>query len=136
MSSEQSQLRTTSDRARCSTSRSRNRARGAGALRLFEAGAVYLPAGEALPDEPYHVGALLAGPVRPATWRDRRLPAADFFAAKGVLAGLLDASPASSGRSRRLPSRSRSCIRAAPRRIMLGARRGRLDRRAPPAGRG
>ncbi len=117
-----------------------NRARGAGTLRLFEAGAVYLPAedgngsaapgggalgnGSAAPDggalgkrsaapgggalgkrsaapdggalgrlpsEPYHVGALLTGSVRPAGWRDNHPPAVDFYAAKGVLQGLMDA---------------------------------------------
>ena len=89
MSSEQSQLRTGLTGSLLDIA-SRNRDRGAGALRLFEAGPVYLPAGEALPDEPYHVGALLAGPVRPATWRDKAPAEADFYAAKGVLAGLLD----------------------------------------------
>jgi phenylalanyl-tRNA synthetase beta chain len=68
-----------------------NRARGAGTLRLFEAGAVYLPGGEEqLPREPYHVGALLTGAARPPSWRDTHAPPVDFFAIKGVLAGLLD----------------------------------------------
>ena len=69
-----------------------NRARGAATVRLFEAGAVYLPtdAGQ-LPLEPHHVGAVLAGAVRPASWRDGHPPAVDFFAAKGVLEGLMDA---------------------------------------------
>jgi len=68
-----------------------NRARGAATVRLFEAGAVYLPAalGE-LPREPYHVAAVLTGTVRPPSWRDGHPPAVDFFAAKGALAGLLD----------------------------------------------
>jgi phenylalanyl-tRNA synthetase beta chain len=70
---------------------SHNRARGASTLRLFEAGGVYLPVGEAeLPREPYHLGALLSGAARPASWRDNAPPSVDFFAAKGVLAGLLD----------------------------------------------
>ncbi len=69
-----------------------NRARGAGTLRLFEAGAVYLPTAPAeLPREPYHVGALLTGTVRPPSWRDGHPPAVDFFAAKGVLQGLMEA---------------------------------------------
>ncbi len=129
-----------------------NRSRGAGTLRLFEAGAVYLPTGNGersaapgggasgessaapgggasgtgsaapgggasgersaapgggasgtgsaapggggsgeLPREPYHVGALLTGTVRPPSWRDGHPPAIDFFAVKGVLHGLLDA---------------------------------------------
>jgi phenylalanyl-tRNA synthetase beta chain len=89
MSSEQSQLRTALIGSLLDIA-SRNRDRGAAAIRLFEAGAVYIPGGDALPDEPYHVGALLAGPVRPATWQDKTPREADFFAAKGVLAGLLD----------------------------------------------
>jgi phenylalanyl-tRNA synthetase beta chain len=68
-----------------------NRARGAGTLRMFEAGAVYLPtAGDELPREPYHLGALLTGTVRPASWRDGHPPGVDFFSAKGVLQGLMD----------------------------------------------
>ncbi len=90
MSSEQSLLRTTLLGSLLDIG-SRNRDRGAGSIRLFEAGAVYHPtAVGALPDEPYHVGALLAGPARSATWRDPAPPGVDFFAAKGVLAGLLD----------------------------------------------
>jgi phenylalanyl-tRNA synthetase beta chain len=69
-----------------------NLAHGAGAVRLFEAGAVFLPeAGQQLPREPYHVAATLIGAVRPASWREQRPPEADFFAAKGVLEGLLTA---------------------------------------------
>jgi phenylalanyl-tRNA synthetase beta chain len=68
-----------------------NRARGVGNVRLFEAGAVYLPTEPGqLPNEPYHVGAVLTGTVRPASWRDGTPPAVDFFAAKGVLEGLMD----------------------------------------------
>jgi phenylalanyl-tRNA synthetase beta chain len=78
MSAEQSRLRTTLLGSLMDVGQ-RNRARGAAMLRLFEAGAV-----------PYHVAALLSGAVRPATWRDPAPRAADFFAAKGVLAGLLD----------------------------------------------
>ncbi|MFZ0041056.1 MAG: phenylalanine--tRNA ligase subunit beta [Solirubrobacteraceae bacterium] len=89
MSSDQSRLRTTLLGSLLDVGR-RNRARGAGAIRLFEAGAVYVPGGSARPDEPYHVGGLVSGPVRPATWRDPEPPAADFFAAKGVLGGALD----------------------------------------------
>jgi phenylalanyl-tRNA synthetase beta chain len=91
LSSEQSQLRTTLLGSLLEIA-NHNRARGAQALRLFEAGAVYLPRGEGeLPREPYHVAALLSGPVRPATWRDPEPPQADFFAVKGVLQGLLEA---------------------------------------------
>jgi len=89
MSNEQSRLRTTLLGSLLDAAR-RNRSHGAGALRLFEAGAVYLPTDEErLPREPYHLAALLSGPVRPGTWRDPEPRAADFFAAKGVLSGLL-----------------------------------------------
>lgn len=67
-----------------------NRARGAQRLRLFEAGAVYLRDGDGLPREPRHLAALLAGPARTPTWREPEPPTADVFAAKGLLAGVLD----------------------------------------------
>jgi len=95
LSIEQSRLRTTLLGSLLDTA-ARNRARGAGALRLFEAGAVFLPAGERRPPrEPYHLAALITGPVRRSTWRDSEPPPADFFTAKGVLQGLLDAVRAS-----------------------------------------
>jgi phenylalanyl-tRNA synthetase beta chain len=80
-----------------------NRARGAEDIRLFEEGTVILdrphsreptPAEQRstpLPDERLHLAALLTGRVRPATWRDPEPPQADFFAAKGALAVVLDA---------------------------------------------
>jgi phenylalanyl-tRNA synthetase beta chain len=95
MSADQSRLRTTLLGSLLDVGQ-RNRSRNSDPtrpLRLFEAGAVYLPdpaAPAALPSEPYHVAMLLSGPVRPATWRDPEPRAADFFAAKGVLGGLLD----------------------------------------------
>jgi phenylalanyl-tRNA synthetase beta chain len=90
MSAEQSELRTTLLGSLLDVAR-RNLAHGASMLRLFEAGAVYLPDGEReLPREPHHVAALLLGDVRPASWRDPEPGTADFFAAKGVLEGLLD----------------------------------------------
>ncbi len=90
MSTEQSQLRTTLLGSLLDVAQ-RNRARGASALRLFEAGAVYLPGEEpGLPREPFHVAAVMVGPARNATWRDPEPPAADFFAGKGVVQGLLD----------------------------------------------
>ncbi len=96
MSAEQAQLRTTLLGSLLDVA-ARNRAHGAGALALFEAGAVYLAAagrdGEGdgeLPREPHHVAALLCGPVRRPTWRASDPPAADFFAAKGVVGALLD----------------------------------------------
>jgi phenylalanyl-tRNA synthetase beta chain len=91
MSAEQARLRTTLLGSLLDVAR-RNRARGAGAVRLFEAGSVYLPRGQGeAPDEPYHVAGVLLGPVRSASWREPDPRAADFFAAKGVLAGVLDA---------------------------------------------
>ena len=90
LSGDLSVLRTTLLGSLLDTAR-HNRARGAATIRLFEAGAVYLPNGDdGLPREPYHVGAVLIGPARRATWRDGHPPAVDFFAIKGVLAGLLD----------------------------------------------
>jgi phenylalanyl-tRNA synthetase beta chain len=95
MSSDQSRLRTTLLGSLLDVGR-RNRSRHSDPtrpLRLFEAGAIYLPASEdpaTLPSEPYHVAALLSGAVRPATWRDPDPRAADFFAAKGALGGMLD----------------------------------------------
>lgn len=67
----------------------RNVARDAGPLRLFEMGGVYVDIGEELPRERLHLGGLLSGPPRPESWREPRLPPADFFAAKGMVDGLL-----------------------------------------------
>ncbi len=90
MSSDQSQLRTTLLGSLLDVL-ARTRARGAVALRLFEAGAVYLPeGGGSLPREPYHLGAVLTGPVRHASWRAPDPARADFFTAKAALQGLLD----------------------------------------------
>jgi phenylalanyl-tRNA synthetase beta chain len=91
MSIEQSRLRTTLIGSLLDVGQ-RNRAHGVGPLRLFEAGAVFLPLRNGqLPLEPYHIAVLLAGAVGPPTWRDPDPPQADFFSAKGVLKGLLDA---------------------------------------------
>jgi phenylalanyl-tRNA synthetase beta chain len=90
LSTELSMLRTTLLGSLLDVAR-RNRAYGATTLRLFEAGGVYLLDEAAqLPREPYHLGALLTGAARPASWRDPQPRPVDFFAAKGVLAGLLD----------------------------------------------
>jgi len=94
----------------------RNRARGADDVRVWEIGAVYharaasgepvanpfraAPPGAEwamgrrdglLPRERQHLGAVLAGRIRPATWGEPEPPAADLFAAKGVLAAVMDA---------------------------------------------
>jgi phenylalanyl-tRNA synthetase beta chain len=89
MSSAEAELRTTLLGSLLDVA-ARNRARGARALSLFELGAVYLPGDQKLPYEPHHVAALLGGPTTPPTWRQQAPPEADFFAAKGVLQGLLD----------------------------------------------
>ncbi|MBV9309576.1 MAG: phenylalanine--tRNA ligase subunit beta [Solirubrobacterales bacterium] len=90
MSSDQSLLRTSLLGSLLDVAR-HNRAHGAGALRLFEAGAVYLPReGQRLPDEPYCLAGLEIGSVRTPTWRDPVPPAADFYAIKGTVAALLD----------------------------------------------
>ncbi len=92
MSAEQSRLRTTLLGSLLDVA-ALNRARGAGALGLFESGAVYQPRQDGDPGpahEPHHLGVLLAGPVRAATWREQHPRQHDFFAAKGVLSGLFD----------------------------------------------
>jgi phenylalanyl-tRNA synthetase beta chain len=90
MSAEQARLRTTLLGSLLDVAQW-NLARGRHTLRLFEAGAVYLPSGATeLPREPHHMAALLIGPVRPATWREPQPRTADFFAAKGLLQVLLD----------------------------------------------
>src|SRR3954452_20351695 len=70
----------------------RNVARGNADLRLIEQGAVYLAReGEVLPHEHRGLGAVLHGRLTPASWGDESAPrTADFFAAKGLLAALLD----------------------------------------------
>jgi phenylalanyl-tRNA synthetase beta chain len=90
MSAEQAQLRTTLLGSLLDVAR-RNLSHGVSTLRLFEAGAVYLPADDGgLPREPHTVSALLIGAVRPPSWREPQPRRADFFAAKGVLERLLD----------------------------------------------
>ncbi len=89
MSSDQSRLRTTLLGSLLGVA-ALNRSRGTVTVRIFESGPVYLPQeGEPRPHEPHHLGAVLIGAVRPPTWRDREPRDADFYAAKGVLTGLL-----------------------------------------------
>jgi phenylalanyl-tRNA synthetase beta chain len=91
LSTETSNLRTTLLGSLLDVTR-HNRAHGATTIRLFEAGAVYLPAGDGeLPREPYHAGAVLTGSARPESWRESQSRPVDFFAVKGVLAALMDA---------------------------------------------
>ena len=69
-------------------------------VRLFEIGEVYFgrprpdeprDTDGRLPDERTHLGAVLAGATRPASWREPEPPAADFYAVKGVLEALFGA---------------------------------------------
>ena len=90
MSAEHGQLRTTLLGGLLDVAR-RNVAHGLPDVAIFETGAVFLPAdGDGLPREPQLVAALLTGAVRRPSWRDEQPPQADFFAAKGLLAHLLD----------------------------------------------
>jgi phenylalanyl-tRNA synthetase beta chain len=68
-----------------------NLARGRTDVRLFERGTVYLPPADPLPLENDHLGVLITGAARPATWSEPNPPQADFFAAKGVLEAVMDA---------------------------------------------
>jgi phenylalanyl-tRNA synthetase beta chain len=69
-----------------------NVARGNADLMVIEQGAVYraLP-GESLPEEHRAIGGLLHGRLHPPTWGVPDPPRAGFFAAKGLLAAMLDA---------------------------------------------
>lgn len=94
MSEDQSSMRTTLLGSLLGSVR-HNRARGMEDVRLFEYGAVYLAregnGSEPLPDERQHLGAVLTGALRPGSWREAEPPRAGFFAAKGVLAAVMDA---------------------------------------------
>jgi phenylalanyl-tRNA synthetase beta chain len=99
MSEEQSVMRTTLLGSLLDAVR-RNRAHGVADVRLFESGNVYFArprpgeprdAEGVLPDERSHLAALLAGGLRPASWREPEPPVADFFAAKALLGAVLDA---------------------------------------------
>jgi phenylalanyl-tRNA synthetase beta chain len=91
MSAEHALMRTTLLGSLLDVAR-RNVTHGTADVAIFESGAVYLPHdGAELPREPHHVGVLLTGAARPASWREPAPPTADLFAAKGVLAALLDA---------------------------------------------
>src|SRR5215213_666751 len=94
MSAEHALMRTTLVGSLLEVAR-RNVTHGTPDVAIFESGAVYRPdlvaPGSQLPAEPHTVGVLLTGAVRTASWREASPPVADFFAAKGVLARLLDA---------------------------------------------
>jgi phenylalanyl-tRNA synthetase beta chain len=89
MSSSEAELRTTLLGSLLDIA-ARNRARGARTVRLFEVGKAYLPTDEVLPREPERIAGIVSGPSRPPSWREKAPPEADFFAAKGALAAVLD----------------------------------------------
>jgi len=69
----------------------RNAARGVRDLALFESGTVYRAASAGpLADEHHGLAVLIAGELRPASWRGEPAAPADFFAAKALLAAVLD----------------------------------------------
>jgi phenylalanyl-tRNA synthetase beta chain len=68
----------------------RNLARGLDGVAVYELGAVFLPSGEELPDEPRALGVLLAGQRPAGRFDDPRRPF-DFADAKGVVEGLVNA---------------------------------------------
>ena len=68
----------------------RNLARGLDGVAVYELGAVFLPSGEELPDEPRTLGVLLAGQQPAGRFDDPRRPF-DFAGAKGVVEGLVNA---------------------------------------------
>jgi phenylalanyl-tRNA synthetase beta chain len=68
-----------------------NVARGVGDVALFESGTVFRAAAEGpLADEHHGLAVLLTGRLAPPSWRDDPVRQADFFAAKGLLAAVLD----------------------------------------------
>jgi phenylalanyl-tRNA synthetase beta chain len=66
-----------------------NVSRGRPEIAIFESGTVYRAAAGRPADEHHGLGVLLSGHTTPRAWRGERAPA-DFFAAKALLAGLLD----------------------------------------------
>jgi len=92
MSEDHSVLRTTVLGSLLDATR-HNVARGNADLRLLEQGAVYVARdGEQLPHEHRALGALLHGRLAAPSWGDEQAPRkVDFFAAKGLLAAVLDA---------------------------------------------
>jgi len=73
-----------------------NVARNGPDVAIFESGTVYRAANGSSPaprpaDEHHALGALLSGALTPRSWQGGEPARADFFAAKGILAGLLEA---------------------------------------------
>jgi len=77
-----------------------NRRHGVEDVSLFDLGRVYLPAeGEALPDQPQHLGVAVAGHLTRGLWQvPAELARWDFYGFKGVVQNLLEALTRSSGR--------------------------------------
>jgi phenylalanyl-tRNA synthetase beta chain len=74
----------------------RNVSHGFRDLALFESGTVYrAPAAGPLADEHHALAVLIAGELAPPGWRGEPAVPADFFAAKGLLAAVLDSLGAS-----------------------------------------
>jgi phenylalanyl-tRNA synthetase beta chain len=89
LSEDQSVMRTTLACGLLETARY-NLDRDIAELRLFECGRVFFSNGhERLPDELEQLGVMLAGTYEPGTWRSPQRRA-DFYAAKGLLVGLLE----------------------------------------------
>ena len=89
MSEDMSVLRTTLLGSLLDSAR-HNASRGTGDLALFESGAIYMDAGDKLPLEVHALGALVTGRLAPESWRGASDATWDFFAAKGLLAAVLD----------------------------------------------
>ncbi len=94
MSEDQSELRTTLLGSLLDAAR-HNVARGTADLALFESGGIYRDdregTGSVLPTELHALGGVLVGRLAPPTWTAPDPPRASFFAAKGLLAAVLDA---------------------------------------------
>ena len=86
MSEEQAYLRTTL-RASLLQSLAANQRYNEAPIRLFEVGKIFLDRPNDLPDEPYLVDIILAGPREPAGWHGSTAET-DFFDAKGTLDAL------------------------------------------------
>jgi phenylalanyl-tRNA synthetase beta chain len=67
-----------------------NRARGQDGIGIFESGTVYRAGPGPLADEHHALGVLVTGGLGRSDWRGGEPGPADFFAAKAVLAALLD----------------------------------------------
>ena len=122
-----------------------NRARGAERVALFESGRAYLREGS-LPQqgvlagkfvgerpspafEPWRIGALVTGSVRPGGWREDAVEA-DFYALKGALEGLARQLGAP---VEVVPGDQPFLHPGRSGRVLVEWRGRRLDRRDPPA---